>query len=377
MSEILVKTNIMTQCVSSEQAMMKKLNSLAGEIERVQRNLSFNVKSRARISSQLSSLSKVTQRNADRMSSLASVLSNAAGTYSSTEKRISGNVSSSAVRKSKSKETAKSGNTNSDTGWDWEKIRKKLFSVIGTFGAAGGFSSLINSIISENPIDIGKGLLKLIGPGAKAAGKMIGKSDVKWKEILFGMGEKVVKKGFSANWAEQLDGFKFYSKTAADATTHNLGAIAKWGGAALTAVGSFADNYKEFKGDFSNPRMYAETVVETGVSVFGTMATISTTGAALALIPGVGVPAWAATVIGTAIYTGGDWLVEKFTGQGIGEWAADGAVWVGEKAIDGLSWAGEQIVDFGKGAANAVSNAGKWVGDKVGGIGKTVAGWFK
>lgn len=377
MSEILVKTNIMTQCVNSEQAMAKKLNNLADEINKVQRSLSFNVKSRAKISSQLASLSRVTQRNADDMSILANVLSNAAGTYSYTEKRISGNVGSSVVKKNKSKETAKSGNTASDTEWDWEKIRKKLFSVIGTFGAAGGFSSLINSIISDNPIGIGKGLLKLIGPGAKAAGKMFGKSDAKWKEILFGMGDKIVKKGFSANWAEQLDGFKFYSKTSAGAMTHNLGAIAKWGGAALTAIGSFSDNYKEFNGDLSNPRMYAETAVETGVSIFGTMATISTTGAALALIPGVGVPAWAATVVGTAIYAGGDYLVEKFTGQGIGEWAADGAVWVGEKVTDGLSWAGERIADFGKGAADVVSGAGKWVGDKVGGVGKTIAGWFK
>lgn len=94
MSEILVKTNIMAQCVSSEQAMLKKLNSLAGEIESVQRSLSFNVKSRARINSQLASLAKVTQRNAEHMSSLASTLSNAASTYSSTEKRISGNVNS-------------------------------------------------------------------------------------------------------------------------------------------------------------------------------------------------------------------------------------------------------------------------------------------
>lgn len=366
MSEILVKTNIMAQCVSSEQAMLKKLNSLAGEIESVQRSLSFNVKSRARINSQLASLAKVTQRNAEHMSSLASTLSNAASTYSSTEKRISGNVGSSAVKRNKASIGAKAGNTGSDDSWDWNDIRKKLFSVIGTFGAAGGFSSLINSIISQNPIDIGKGLLKLIGPGAKAAGKMIGKSDVKWKEILFGMGEKVVKKGFSANWAEQLDGFKFYSsKTSAGATIHNVGAIAKWGGVALTAIGSFVGNVEEYKGDFSDPRMYAETAVETGVSVFGTMATISTTGAVLALIPGVGVPAWAATVIGTAIYTGGDFLVEKLTGQGIGEWAADGVV-----------WAGEQIVDFGKGFANTVSDAGKWVGNKIGGFGKTVASWF-
>lgn len=122
MSEILVKTNIMTQCVSSEQAMMKKLNSLAGEIERVQRNLSFNVKSRARISSQLSSLSKVTQRNADRMSSLASVLSNAAGTYSSTEKRISGNVNGTSLKKD--------GNSNASN---------RLYNIINGFNISDVF----------------------------------------------------------------------------------------------------------------------------------------------------------------------------------------------------------------------------------------------
>ncbi len=365
MSEILVKTNIMTQCVNSEQAMIKKLNSLADEIEMVQRNLSFNVKSRARINSQLSSLSKVTQRNANHMSSLASVLSNAAGIYSSAEKRIAQNangVASTSSKKENSSSTSNSGSNNNATDnndWDMTKIWKKILSLFGAFGAVGGIPSLINSIFENNPIDIGKGLLKLVGPGAKMAYKLTGKSDAKWSEILFGAG-KTVEKGFSANWAKQIEGFKFFSSktkgmTAAEISSHNTGALAKWGGVFLTALGSFVGNAKEYNYNYSNADMYVETAAETGFSVLSTM---GVTAAVAAALPATA-PVWLAALAGTAIVSVVDIAVDHFTGQDLKEWVADGAVWAGEKISKGFE------------------SAKNWVGDKVGGIGRTVAGWFK
>lgn len=364
-SEILVKTNIMTQCVNSERDITNKLNNLAREIESVQRILSFNVKSRAKIDSQLSSLIRVTQKNSEHMTSLSNVLSNAVGTYSAAEKKIAQNaneVVSTSHQKGNSSSTSNSVSNNNakDNGdWDVSKIWKKFLSLFGSFGAVGGIPSLINAIFENNPIDIGKGLLKLVGPGAKAAYKITGKSDVKWSEILFGTG-KTVEKGFSANWAKQIEGFKFFSSktegmTASEISSHNIGALAKWGGVALTALGSFVGNAKEYNYNFSNADMYVETVAETGFSVLSTMGVT----AAIATALPVTAPAWFAALGGAFVVSGVDLMVEHFTGQDLKEWVADGAVWAGEKISNGFE------------------SAKNWVGDKVGGIGRTVAGWFK
>lgn len=126
MSELVVKPSVMNRCVSSEQGIAKKLNNLSGEITSIQRSLSFNIRSRAKIDSQLTALAKVSQKNSQNSGQLAKVLSEAVGIYNSAENTVQGNIKTSTAKKGSSKNNSSKPN-NSNGDW------KISASVIGAF----------------------------------------------------------------------------------------------------------------------------------------------------------------------------------------------------------------------------------------------------
>lgn len=88
MSEIKVNTGSMNTVASLEQDYAKQMQRFMSEISDVKRSLGFKVKSRAKIDSQLQTMINVSEKNVNRLNKLSTTLSNAAGSYVDTEKRI-------------------------------------------------------------------------------------------------------------------------------------------------------------------------------------------------------------------------------------------------------------------------------------------------
>lgn len=359
MSELVVKPSVMNRCVSSEQGIAKKLNNLSGEITSIQRSLSFNIRSRAKIDSQLTALAKVSQKNSQNSGQLAKVLSEAVGIYNSAENTVQGNIKTSTAKKG-NKSSGKGSKSNTDNKktktTDWKSIIKNFGKLVGGSGTVGSITECFCGFYSaENSYDIGKSLLKVIGVGASVAGKIADSKLIN----LFGTASNSGI-GFAENLAIQFDKFKINnSYNSANLSNgakvaNNVGAIAKWGGVALTGAQKFFGNLEEFNNDFSNPRMYLETIGETAVETgLGVLAT-----AAVATILPVTAPAWAVAAGGAAVVMGVNYLSEKYLNTNIAEAVSD------------------TVINGATNVYNGVKNIGKSIGDGIGNAGKAIAKWF-
>ncbi|MDD6729099.1 MAG: hypothetical protein PUE08_07775 [Eubacteriales bacterium] len=348
MSQLTVKCGVMNQCVSSEKDIVKRINNVAEDIDNIRRSLSFNIRSRARINEQLVTLSKVCRANASHVNSMQKVLSDAVVTYTNAEKNVSGNLSSVVKAKKASKPKSSSKAKKTDDNDPWEFSLKDLGKVIGQAGVVGSFlKSVANFVNPKSGIDVGKGLIELIGTGAKLAGS----SAVDW----FGTA-LIGDKGFGGNLLDEFGKYKIDFKSGSSSS--NISAVAKWGGAALTAIEKFVGNAEEYNYDFSNGRMYAETIGETAITVIGGMAA---TAAVAAVLPATA-PVWAAGVIGGAVLVVGDKIFKSLNnGQGGAEVISDFV----------LDKGGEIISNIGK------SSAVKKIGDGISNAGEAIASWFK
>lgn len=349
MSEILVKTNMMTQCVSNEQAVIKKLNNLASEIESIQRSLSFNVKSRARISNQLTTLTKATQSNAQHVLSLKNTLSNAASTYSATEKRISGNLTSAKAKvKSNTSVKGDTAEKNKSTPlWSWSDTWK----LIGSAGIIGSVISTVGGIITnadtwrEHPLkailSTGKSISKVVEKVADASG-----SSFDWGKLI-GLNRKVVDKSSVSFISSLKDEIGKYSFGNAKSTAEKVKVSAKWAGVALTAATTVYDNFTDKTENNSLGRKIAESIGETTVTVGESLLVGVAVGAACAGAPAVVIGG--VTVIAT-------WAIDK-----------------GFEALTGNN-AAECLSDF------FLDNGGKFfkgIGDKAKQVTDSVTGWWK
>ena len=256
----------------------------------------------------------------------------------------------------KAAETLKETDSASSVNWG------PILSVLGQFGIIGGIASTTGSAAQNDSVAIGKGLLGVLGEGAKLVGKMIGKTST---VSPFGLGKTVDAIGFAENLAMKLDGYIINNSynannlSAAQKTANNIGAYAKWGGVALTAVGSFVSNIKEFDSDIKNPRLWAETAGETAVSV-GSGILI---GAGVAAIAGATAPAWAVGVVAVGTSLAVDWGVKQVTGL-FGE----------EKGLSEL--VSDTVIDSVVAVGKVAKSVGKAVGDGVSKAGKAIASWF-
>lgn len=321
MSELTVKIGIMNQCVSSEQDIAKRINSIAGDIDNIRRGLSFNIRSRARINEQLVTLNKFCQTNASHVKNLHKVLSDAVVTYSNAEKNVCNNVngiSSTAAAWAGTVGDAVTGTVekseNTEKHW-WDKLfdinLKDVGKIIGNFGTVGKFGQMLLSAISGDGIGTVKNAFSLVGTAAKAGwSDMFNLKMGEWKNLKETLGEYSLKTG---------------SKTAA---------VAKWAGTALTFAGSFVDNYNEYGGDLSNGNIYLETVLETAVSTGLQFAV----GAGVTAVAGPVVGKWASVICGVV----------------------DSKLGISDKVSKGIIKAGKAIGDGFKQAKKSVASWFKW-----------------
>lgn len=317
MSELVVKPSVMNRCVNSEQDIAKKLNNLADKITSIQKNLDFSVRSRAKIDYQLTALAKVSRKNSKNSEQLARILGEAVGVYNSAENKVQGNIKTSIAKKSdKSGGLFDNKDKDNKVDLDYKDVLKRIFKVIGKTGVSGNIIKAISSFFLGDGSfkDYGKAAIDLIGSIGKA-----------------------------------------YKSTIVSST-------AKWGSRFLTLVEEGVENAEEFNYDFSNPRMYGETAVETLTKIGGAAAI-----AALA-----GTPAWA----GVLVYEAVDFGVEYITGKDLGEYASDFAMntveYISEHGTDIAKGVGKVVNESGK----AIGEFGKAIGEAAKDTGEAIAKWF-
>lgn len=377
MSEMVIRTGAMLDFASVEQDCARQLAMYMDEISRVKSNLGFKVKSRASIDSQLQTMINVSDRNIGRLNKLSTTLSEAAGTYSDTEKRVTDNpqatsifgpsaIASGVAISSRVKAVGKA--SIKDIGLvaaapvgaatakaDWlDGLLGVGAKTIGKLGAVGGAGNLfydLTHIDSTNPgksyANIIKDVFGIVGGVAKTAGKG---AEALWKDYVFGFSSSTYS-GFGDAIKSKLGDFKF-----GEGFSSKLSATCKWAGAAFTVAAEGFDNFKEFGGNLSG-RFFAETAVESGVSIFGPIVGAGAVAGGATLF-GLTAPAWLATAGGVVLYAGGNWIVKNATGKDIGEWASDTICDVSES--------------IGKGVKQASKSVGKWFN----GMSKTVKSWF-
>ena len=237
-----------------------------------------------------------------------------------------------------------------------------LLEIVSQFGVYGGIVATVGSVGQKDSISVGEGLLSLLGDGAKLIGKMQGK---KATINPFGFGETVDAIGFAENVAAKLDGYIINSSynannlSMAQKTANNVSAYAKWGGVALNAIGNFFSNADEFRYDMSNPRLYAEAVGETAVSITSGILV----GAAVAALAGATAPVWAVGVVSAGVTVVMDWGVKSITGA-FGE----------EKGL--AEFVSDTVIDSAIAVGKVADSIGKAVGDGINKVGEAVTSWF-
>lgn len=120
--------------------------------------------------------------------------------------------------------------------------------------------------------------------------------------------------------------------------------------------GDTPSNLAAYNADFSNPRLYTETVGETAIYV-GTGILV---GAGVAALAGATAPVWAVGVVSTGIVLGANWISEKITGKDLTEFMSDA------------------VLDTVGATVKTMTEMGKFVGKAVGTtVGKVSARWKK
>lgn len=276
-----------------------------------------------------------------KLSKLASTAETAVQAYTACEMRICG-----ATVKNMPPETSSTKKANID----WAPLLR----VVGEFGTMGAITSSLLGV-AEDPSTIGMSLSKLVGVGAKTAAKIAD------KELIDMWGTSTVNAiGFSENLASKLDSFiinnpyNSNNMSVAAKNAANISAVAKWSGIVISGLLNLGENFEEFHGDFSNPRLYAETIGETAAGV-GLDILV---GAGVATLAGAFAPVWAVGVVSTGVILGANWISEQLTGEDLPELISD-AVWDGVECL-----------------GNTVSNAVKSVGNAVNAVTDCIStGW--
>lgn len=236
---------------------------------------------------------------------------------------------------------------------DWSAAWSMTKKAIKGFGTVGSSVAAIIGM-SEGGESFAKNTAKLVGSGAKLVQKMADGKTVDWFGKLQ-VGKPSLKKELSKYIYDPSKCETVVSKNAS-----KIGAAVQWVGLAFDGLLNFKDNMDEFNGDFSNSRMYAETVVETGIDF---TVGIGTSLIATAIV-GSTAPVWAAGVAAVGIV--------GVTGSIVSEFVE--AKW----GIDLKETVSDFVVDIGEKAVDTVKTAGKAVGKAVSGTAKKIsAGWKK
>ena len=172
MDSIIVKSSMMSSAVSKQNSLSSDLYRLADEIGNVQRSLSFNVKSRAQISSQLVILEKVCSNNAVKTKKLSSALNDAIAHYTACENRVAGNPNPGAGSKKKGVINPKIDISSIKDIFDW--IKKQLINNPHIVIPIIGIISPVNGIIAGFLSTILNGGKPVIKGAKEVKGKVFG-----------------------------------------------------------------------------------------------------------------------------------------------------------------------------------------------------------
>lgn len=335
-------------------ANLNQLNLLLSDFERyasTMEALSEQIASQDRSSPLLKTAFKKMQNSYEGIQQLKTVLGSAVMEYSNTENRLC------AFSYKEQQKNAPSGGGYSgggDGSWGssesgnlfpWEKLIKKLVGSAGVVGQAAKFGI---SLADGDGWDISKDVTKLVGGFAKLADT----ATVGWRDLL---GFKSARpKTSSGAFKSQLEKYIVSKDQSAG---KNVAAVTKWAGEIITVLETGTGNLDEFKdsGGWANPRMYAETAVESTLKI-GSNIFI---GAAVAVVAGTPV-GWAAVGVGaatTAITVGANWALNGLS-----------------KAITGNDegW----VENLSDSIINTVGSGVKAVGDCVKQASKSVAKWW-
>lgn len=304
-----------------------------------ERNIDMNTASSERISARINALQKRLSAQQSKAKQYDRALASVNEKFSATDRLIKGKAKEVDYLLEKinspimvaSRQTLKIQNEQADIAKVLSVLESTnvdggdLIKIIGGFGFAGSTVSLASSLIYDPSTEnIGKTVVSGIGLFAKTA-KTI--SQGKTVDML-ALSSTVDAIGFSENLSQSLESYKYNSTynsanmTGAAKTWQNVGVIAKWGGIALTTVGNFAENVEEYEGEFSNPKMYAETIGETAVDVgLGILV-----GAGVATLAGATAPVWAVGVVTTGAVMAVNWASEQLFDADLGEVITDTAI---------------------------------------------------
>lgn len=330
-----------------------------------ERNLDMNTASSERISARINALQKRIAAQQSKVEQYERALTSVNEKFSATDRLIKGKAKEVDYLLEKinspitvaSRQTLKIQNEQADVTKLLSVLESTnvdsgdLIKIIGGFGFAGSTISLAAGLAYNPSVEnIGKTAVNGIGLLAKTA-----KTISQGKTVnMFGLSSTVDAIGFSENLLQSLESYKYNSSynsanvTGTAKTWQNVGVIAKWGGVALTTVGNFAENVEEYEGEFSNPKMYVETIGETSVDVgLGILV-----GAGVAAIAGATAPVWAVGVVTTGAVMGINWASEQLFNADLGEVITDTAISMVEQRV-------ERVGNAVKTTAKAISTGWK------------------
>ena len=135
----------------------------------------------------------------------------------------------------------------------------------------------------------------------------------------------------------------------------------------------FTGNMEEYNYDFTNPRMYAETIGETAADVGLGIAA----GAVVATLAGPLAPVWAVGVVTAGSVMLVDMISEAAFGKDAAEFVSDLAIDTVEAVGDAAAKAGELIGEAAGKAADFVADTAKNVGSAVLSVGKSIGSKLK
>jgi hypothetical protein len=380
-----------------------KMYRYSDEIAKVKTNLSFQLKSRAQISSQLLALEIKSEQNAVRLKKLSNTLSDAIRYYSEAEKRVAtypGNFGAPEKKPNlvfpdifkKRVFGIADSFENTDTTqkinwWQWSDTWN-FMKQLGMVGPAISFFGRI--LTGGEPLKTG---FQMFGDAAKITERVAGAvskggNSFNWG-ALFGFTKESgmpLGKAFGAEWQK-------YNMGNAVSVSDKVKVGAKWFGSIATVLVTGYDNFAVEKNSFG--RSLAETVGESALKIgfaAGVGAVMTAVGAPVAVggLVTVGA-AWGVNRISEAIFGKGaaetvsDFVLDTIGnagkkigefGESVGHAVSDGVNTVGNAINDGLSAVGNAVNDGLNTVGNAVNDGVKAIGDGAKVVGDALSGFW-
>lgn len=343
MSEFRVQVQSLYNIMDTTELLESVLQQASDSVMSVKKNLRAQIRQRERVDSRLTMSSQQLESQRLALTRVVSTGRQVADFYQHTEQELLGLQVGLASSANNSGETAKTPFALGDLF-----TLENLWKVVGQAGVVGQTAKAVSSFSSGDASETFKDIIKIAGTSAKLADKG---GTANWRDLLGLTVAENHPNGFGDAFSQQLSKYKIGK---AQSAGKNIAAGAKWAGNIITVVETGADNWEEFKDDggWENPRMYAETVVESGIKI-GTGLAIGAAVLACTPVGWTALAVGAATVVTTAVV---NWALNGVSQLITGN--TDG--WV-ENLSDGIMEAGKAMGDTAKAVGNAAKEGCKAV----------------